>query len=404
MPDNTSALDPDQLAFCVAVDDFCLRHDISIRAFSTMCRSPMVDFEKSSAERLRKGTAKPYMVERMRPFIADAFVAFLECRGLSPDEIATELSPIFEPKEFIKMLDIRYTLEPEAQRFFGLKFDPFDADALPVSDDLYRNAEIDALAARVRDGILFQRFVAIIGSTGSGKTILKHRIADELDDRAMLIYPEFPAMGEVTVHGIANTILTELGQTIPQNKEARVRKIKEILTDMQQQGKTVAIVLDECHRLHDKVISSLKNFWEMTNGRNSRLIGIVLFGQPAFLTARLRDVVFREIRLRVQILEMPVLSKRSRDKNGKDATDIRTALEYIGHRLNLAGGKAADLFDQRSLELICAAAQTPLAIGNLANGALMHAFACEEKQVAASMEFFKAFSTGQQVLGMRRAA
>lgn len=390
---NPSALEPDQLAFCAAVDEFCVDHDISIRSFSRMCKSPLIEFEKSSAERLRRGTAKPQMVERMRPLIATAFVAFLEDRGFLPAEIEAELSDIFDPKEFIKMIANRCTLSPEAARFFGLKHDPFDVDRLPTGDELFSNNDLEAVVGRLKDAVLYQRFVAVIGGVGTGKTLLKLRVASELEEnggKAKLLYPEFFDMEEVTVHGIANRILAELGQKIPQNKEARVTRIREVLTQMQQEGIGVAVILDECHRLRDKVISSLKNFWEMTNGRNSRLLGVILFGQPSFVDARLRDVRFKEIRQRVQIIEMPNLNGSSRD--------------YIAHRLSLAGGDVNTLFEPKALERICINANTPLAIGNLANGALMAAFDCEETQVTAGMEYFKSLSTGQQVLGMRRSA
>ncbi len=266
-------------------------------------------------------------------------------------------------------------------------------DHLPTADEIYNNDEIQAVVNRLKDAIVFQRFVAVIGGVGTGKTLLKLRVAHELEGiehKAKLLYPEFFDMEEVTVHGIANKILAELGQKIPQNKEARVARIREVLTQMQQEGVGVAIILDECHRLRDKVISSLKNFWEMTNGRSSRLLGVILFGQPSFVDSRLRDVRFKEIRQRVQIIDMP-------DMNGSSPC-------YIAHRLKLAGGDIDTLFDPKAIERICINAQTPLALGNLCNEALMEAYRLEEKQVSVSFEFFKKLSTGQQVLGIRRPA
>ena len=128
----------------------------------------------------------------------------------------------------------------------------------------------------------------------------------------------------------------------------------------------------------------------MTNGRSSRLLGVILFGQPAFVDSRLRDVRFKEIRQRVQIIEMPVMNGNTR--------------AYIAHRLQLAGGTIDKLFEDKAIDRIAINAQTPLAIGNLVNGALMAAFDEEEKQVTVAMPFFKNLSTGQQVLGIRRPA
>lgn len=379
--------------FGLSVREFIDRHGISLRKLSDLCDGGRNAFSKTSADRLVKGTADAAVYERMRPILVDAFVAFLEARGFMPGEIEDELSVIFDPKEFTKMIANRCILSPEAARFFGLNRDPFDVDHLPWGDEVFTNAELDAAAARLRDAVLYQRFVAVVGGVGTGKTLLKLRIAAELEGeagKAKLLYPEFFDMAEVTVHGIANKILAELGQKIPQNKEARVSRIREVLTQMQQEGIGVAIILDEAHRLNDKVISSLKNFWEMTNGKNSRLLGVILFGQPQFIESRLRDVRFKEIRQRVQVIQMPEL------KN--------SAVDYLRHRVAGVGGDLDLLFEPEALRRIAINANTPLALGNLANGALMDAFEQEEKTVTASLQFFRNLSTGQQVLGIRRSA
>ncbi|MCV4690154.1 hypothetical protein OFC38_28820, partial [Escherichia coli] len=125
---------------------------------------------------------------------------------------------------------------------------------------------------------------------------------------------------------------------------------------MQQDGVPVAIMLDECHRLDDKVISSLKNFWELTNGHNSRLLGVVLFGQPSFVESRLRDTIFKEIRQRVQIIQMPSINK--------------FAADYIRHRIKFAGGNPDNIFDSAAIKRIAINSPTPLVAGNLTNQAL----------------------------------
>lgn len=388
-----SPMSDENREFCRQIREFCEAHDISVRKLSTMCDGGRTRFSAATAHRLLHGTTDDAVVERIRPVLAPAFVAFLEDRGYFPGEIEIELSHIFDPKEFTKMIANRCPLSPQAARFHGLDKDPFDVDYLPQPNEIFTNPDIDSVVGRVKDAVLYQRFIAVVGGVGTGKTLLKLRVANELtgiDKKAKLLYPEFFDMEEVTVHGIANRILAELGQKIPQNKEARVSRIREVLTEMQQEGIGVAIVLDEAHRLRDKVISSLKNFWEMTNGRNSRLLGVILFGQPQFVDARLRDIKFKEIRQRVQIIEMPPMTASARD--------------YIAHRIGLAGGSIDALFEDKAVERIAINAASPLAIGNLVNEALTDAFEQEEHRVTVSLPFFKKLSTGQQVVGMRRSA
>lgn len=379
-----SALTPENAQFCESLLAFCDEYRISRRTLGNLIRG-----SGATAHRLVMGQLANDITERYRKQLGPVLVDLLRDRGFAHEEIAEALENIHQLEDFVMIAD-RCPLMPEAVRYFGLRHDPFDVDRLPVGDELFTNHDLDAVAGRVRDAALYQRFVAVVGGVGSGKTLLKLRIAEEVEDKAKLLFPEFFDMSAVTVHGIANTILAELGQTVPQNKEARVTKLKGVLTSMQQEGTPVAIVLDECHRLHDKVISSLKNFWEMTNGRSSRLLGVILFGQPAFVEARLRENIFKEIRQRVQVIEMPSLTKAARS--------------YLDHRLRFAGGDLDKLFEKAAIDKIAANAATPLALGNLANEALMDAFRNEEKRVTVSLPSFRRLSAGGQVLGIRRSA
>lgn len=395
-----SALNPENLAFCSSLAEFCERNNVTVR---TLAR--ILGVGHSTAHRLLRGQSVDNIVELHRKTAPPKLALYLKDKGFTTEDIVAEVTTIDELEELLMIAD-RCPLTPEAIRFFGLRHDPFDVDRIPVGGELFTNPELDSVAGRVRDAALYQRFVAVIGGVGSGKTLLKTRVVEEIEDKARLLFPEFLDMAEVSVHGIVNYVLSELGQKIPQNKELRVAKLKNVLTSMQQEGTPVAIVLDECHRLHDKVISSFKNFWEMTNGRSSRLLGVVLFGQPAFVESRLRENIFKEIRQRVQIIEMPALSSPPA-RGGVDASRGRgggRAADYISHRIQFAGGDLDNLFEKAAVDRIAANASTPLALGNLVNEALMEAFHQEEKKVSVSLPSFRKLSTGSQVLGVRRSA
>lgn len=358
-----------------------------------MCRGHTHQLSKTAAARIVAGDAGNEMVDRMRPVITAALVSLLEDSGYMPTDIEAELN-FTNPKEFMKMIANRCLLQPEAARFFGLSADPFDVDRIPDRDQIFSTDALDATVSRLKDAIRYQRFVAIIGGVGTGKTLLKMRVAADLEDEAAgkvrLLYPEFFDFNELTVANIANAILDELGQVIPNDKARRVAKVKRVLTELKQDGIDVAIIIDEAHRLHDKVITSFKNFWEMTNGSSSRLLGVILFAQPSFVEARLRDTKFTEIRQRVQIVDMPVMNGSSR--------------AYIAHRLRLVGGDIDRLFDGQAVDRICLAAHSPLALGNLVNSALTAAYDAEESRVTIDLPFFKTLASGKGVLGMRRAA
>lgn len=381
-------LTSEQIEFCERLREFCSNNDIGYGVLSRI-GDEAGRFSKTNAFKLLNGTASPKTVDRVRPVLAAGLPQFLLDRGLTKTEVDEELSQLFDPKEYQKMLTNRRNLSPEIYRFFGLSEDPFDVDRLPDLDDLYTDKAIDTVFDRVMDAIQYHRFVAVSGPVGSGKTILKNRIADACDGgRSILIFPEFFEFGAISVSNIATEILAVLDQPIPRDRTRRVARIKTVLTDMQQQGINAAIVIDEAHRLDHRVITALKNFWELTNGRSARLLGVVIFCWPTLIKSTLCDRAFKEIRQRVQVVDMPPL-------NG-------SGMAYVAHRIKLAGGDADALFDPKALKRLCSSVATPLALGNLINSALIEAFEKEELRVGTGFDIFNKLKTDQAAA--RRAA
>ncbi len=363
--------------FGARLSKFCDRHVISLRHLETLCGNSK-NLSRSSLSRILHNEIRPeflrFTFPRVLPLIENALERYLYNCGFDATDINKELNKLFPDRSEREMIANRCELPAEAVRFFGLKQDPFDVDRIPSDDELFTNSDLDKLADRVKDAVLYRRFLAVIGPVGSGKTSLKIRVARELSDtkhEVRLLYPEFFDMNVVSVGAIARYILEEFETKCPADSAARVRKIKSLLTSLHNEDVRVCLVFDECHRLNDKVLSSLKNFWELTNGGYSRLLGIVLLGQPKFVESTMRDYKFREIAERVKILQMPSLQKSAQD--------------YLSHKLSANGGDIELLFEQKALDRICRLAKTPLALGNLTNEALLEAFKLKEKRVMNSM-------------------
>lgn len=357
---------------------FCDRYAISTRQLESLCGN-VKNLSRTSLIRLMNNEARPEFIklyfERVLPKIEQGIETFLYNSGLDFTQAEKALTNLFPDRKEREMIATRCELPAEAVKFFALKQDPFDVDRVPTDDELFTNNELDAIANRVKDAVLYQRFLAVIGAVGSGKTSLKIRVARDLFSSATheirLLYPEFFDMNAVSVGAIARYILEEFETKCPGDSAARVRKIKQLLTSMRNEDVRVALVFDECHRLNDKVLSSLKNFWEMTNGGFDRLLGIVLFGQPKFVESTLRDYKFREIAERVQVVQMPTMEKSARD--------------YLSHKLAAQGGTIDELFEPQAIDRICRVAKTPLALGNLTNEALLEAYKLREKKVSSVM-------------------
>ena len=106
-----------------------------------------------------------------------------------------------------------------------------------------------------------------------------------------------------------------------------------------------------------------------------------MLGQPIFAD-RLREPKFRELYERIEIVEM------WKAANGANAF-AKVAPDYLAFRLEKAGGKLADLFDPRVVKELCKKATTPLALGNLANQALLKAYPSSATKVVPEMLNFR---------------
>lgn len=348
------------------------KHKLSLADFARIFKF-VKNTSPSTFHRVEKGIAATSLYETVSDVMEDYLPEWLQSKGFSDEEIYADLDQLFNLQER-DMIVKRRELTSSAIKFFGLSADPFDVDRIPSDSELFTNKDLDEVAAQVRDAVLYKKWVVVSGAIGSGKTALKIRLHRELSESKTvvhLIYPEFFDMNVVTVQAIANCILEEFQIKVPNSKTARVRRIKEHLMQLEKEDARVALVFDECHRLNDRVLTSLKNLWEMTNGGYSRLLGIVLFGQPQFVEATLRDVRYREIAERVKPISMPSLAKSAKD--------------YLAHRIAAVGGNIDILFEPNALKRICNIAKTPLSLGNIANHALMEAFEIEEPRVVSQI-------------------
>lgn len=372
LEDNFQNLIPKDV-FAERLDCFLNKFQISVGKLAQICANGKL-LSKSSCHRLRTDqiTTKYYL--NAISLMETRLESWMRTNKWLPSDIEIELTKLFPHRKDRNMIINRTELTADAIKFFNFVADPFDVDRIPGEDELFTNPELDEIAARVCDAVIYKRFVCVVGAVGSGKTALKIRVARELSkstETVHLIYPEFFDMNVVSVGSIASTILDEFEVKSPRDSTIRVKKIKELLTSMEKDNHRLALVFDECHRLNERVLVSLKNFWEMTNGGYTRLLGVVLFGQPKFTESTLRDYKFREIAERVQVLPMPSIQS--------------SAQSYLAHKISCVGGNINELFEPKVIERICAVAKTPLALGNLTNAALMEAFKLEETTVVSQM-------------------
>ncbi len=354
-------------AFKQFLDD----NDLSVRAFAQFSGGTL---SKSTVHRLTQPSAAATytFIEQVRPHVIESVHRFLEeCTTRDTPEISQTLKTIFQEEFDLLMITERSNLDYDVLDFFGLERDPFALEADPRSpEEAYTNTDLDRIVRRIEDAVKYQGFVAVIGPVGAGKTSLKNRVADKLHKQGKfkLLWPRFAEMKRLNAGGIVHFVLEEFGQKGRARLPLAQRQLECLLEQMNEAGERVALCFDECHRLDDRTLSALKNFYELGTGGYIKYLGLILFGQPSF-RYRLKDRQFQEIAERVEIQEMPPLGKAAGD--------------YLGHRLALAGGKIDKLFEPAAIAVLASQASTPLALGNLANRALIEAYKKGEKRVLA---------------------
>jgi len=343
------------------------RHKLGWRQFESICQGAI---SRRSMRRLCKGEAQPRFQRPLRPLLINILREFLRDKGLADSAIEKELRAIFCEEEIKPLITHRAVLTKPAQQFFGVTCDPFTGDPRSRSE-VFTTPRLDRIASQLEDAIRYQGFIAVVGDVGAGKSLLKKRVVQTcLDSRGKLeiLWPHFFNMEQVHSGSIASFILRKFEQKVPSDRVQRTEKLRLYLASLSEEGIRVALGFDECHRLHPNMLTALKNFWELGSGGYDRYLGLILFGQPRF-EMTLRNTDFREIAERLDIVRMPDLSKQD------------DAWRYILLRVKTAGGSAEKLFDRGAIDTLTRISAMPLALGNLANAALMKAYEFNEHKV-----------------------
>ncbi|UZR27455.1 AAA family ATPase [Methylococcus mesophilus] len=226
----------------------------------------------------------------------------LQDRGLSVDEsifrVADECCNTHQPDSNgqsptteNEMLTEPEWLSPAAKRHFKLARDPFHDDVNEVDDIYLGESHAFALAA-MRDALRGQRFVAVVGESGAGKSTAKDFFIESMrEEQVTVITPYVTDIDDVETRGrifkstqIHEAILRTLAprQSVPRTPEARQHRSLELLLSNRRAGFLNLLLIEEAHALTVPVLKHLKRFWENKDGLQ-RLLGIVLIGQPELL-------------------------------------------------------------------------------------------------------------------------
>lgn len=223
-------------------------------------------------------------------------------------------------------------ITPKAMKFFKLFRSPFIND---ISDtrDIFMSEDHMFLKEMMLDTARYAGFTAVYGEVGSGKSIMRKAVVQELiNDGIKVIYPIIIDKTRITPASLIDAIVMDLSEEkMKRSLEAKTRQALRLLRNRASSGLKQVLIIEEAHLLIEKAMKSLKQIYELEDGF-SRLIGIILIGQPElkYLLDETKSQGMREVIRRITCAEITGLG-----------TDTG---RYLAHKFGRINRKTEEIF------------------------------------------------------------
>ncbi|MDZ4132944.1 MAG: AAA family ATPase [Dethiobacteria bacterium] len=254
------------------------------------------------------------------------------------------------------------------QDFFGFKEKPFSLT--PDPDFLYLSKQHMTALNMLEYGLHSQAGITVInGEVGSGKTTLVRRILQEIDQDVTvgLISNAHNAFGDL-LQWVLNAFELDASAA---DKASRYQIFVDFLVSEYSQNRRTVLIIDEAQNLDMQTLEELRLLSNI-NVDKYLLLQLILVGQPELLELLQRP----ELRQLAQRVSVDYRLKPLKYKE---------TLEYIQHRLEVAGG-AANVFDKYAMAVIFYYSQgIPRLINTLCDFSLVYGFAEEIQPLTMSL-------------------
>jgi len=248
---------------------------------------------------------------------------------------------------------------------FGLTCLPFENTPNPkffFASECHR----EALATLVYGVEKAKGFMMVTGEVGTGKTMLVRSLKEKLGDTYSFIEVASPWIsGREFLRELPKQLGLDIDEDLSETE--RQSQIKEYLLERHNEGHRVVVIVDEAQQLSEHTLEGVRLLSNMET-ETSKLIQLVLLGQTE-LSEMLARHSMRQLRQRIALnRELKSLSRES-------------AINYIDHRLKVAGGSSA-LFSPEALKAVCEYSQgIPRVINLICDNCLITAYAAGASQV-----------------------
>ena len=250
--------------------------------------------------------------------------------------------------------------------FFGLREQPFGVS--PDPKYLYFSPSHREALASLFYGIETGRgFLALIAEPGMGKTSLLFQLLERLKGS---IRSAFLFQTQCDSRELLRYLLEALG--VEGGPEADLvqlhSRLNQFLLAETAAGRRVVVFIDEAQNLSDSALETVRLFSNF-EATDRKLFQIVLSGQPE-LARRLKNPRLAQLSQRIAVLA------------GLKSLRVTETLEYIHHRLQIAGHFGHEIFSSASVDIVAKASHgIPRNINNICFNAMSLACAMGRQRI-----------------------
>ena len=218
------------------------------------------------------------------------------------------------------------------EEFFKLDCRPFDLTSDPRF--LYMTDQHARAVANARFALMnHDSFVIITGEIGIGKTTILNTVLEELGPDYVTAKLVHTTLSDIE---LLQALLSEFGMpNYTKKKVMLLDTLRSFFLEQHRAGKHVVIIVDEAQNLSSSALEELR-LLSCIDTSDRRIVSIVLTGQPG-----LDD-----------LLDSPGLTQlrqRARLRQRLDAMVEAETIDYVKHRLAVAGGDADQIFEPEVL-------------------------------------------------------